>query len=80
MKLETPRANWRTLASEAEGEQVEAALDAEVVVAAEVAVTPARKRETMLKRIALGLISEELSCSVSERDFVIMQKNCYGQR
>lgn len=55
MKLETPRANWRTLASEAEGAQVEAALAPEVVVAAEVAVTPARRRVMMSKRIALGV-------------------------
>jgi hypothetical protein len=51
-----------------------------VVVAAEVAVTPARRRVTMLKRIALGVNSAELSCRVIERDFVRMQKNCYGQR
>lgn len=55
MKSETPRANWRTLVSEDEGEQVAAELAAEVVVAAEVAVTPARRRLTVLKRIALGV-------------------------
>lgn len=56
MKLETPRANWRTVVSEDEGTQVEAAPAAAVVVAAEVAVTPARRRLTMLRRIALGVI------------------------
>lgn len=80
MKSETPRANWRTWVSEDEGEQVEAEPAAEVVVAAEVAVTPARRRLTMLKRIALGVISEEVSCRRVEGDLVKMQKNCYGYR
>ena len=80
MKSETPRANWRTFVSEDEGEQVEAALAADVVVAADVAVTPARRRLTMLKRIALGVSSEEVSCRGIEGEFVKIQKKCYGYR
>ena len=80
MKSETPRANWRTLVSEDVGEQVEDEPAAEVLVAAEVAVAPARRRLTMLKRIALGVISEELSCWRVERNCVKIEKRCYGYR